>query len=211
MARRDAVEVFNLPSHEVTNFKLYYDQRSVSQSVVVSGRYVGPMPNFSLPPHFFKIIFRQLWVCWCGAPSLMRGWVCNLLVQFSVTLRAKSRRTHDHILLSHLRLLGSLLQLTELLQQHTYQNWASKSKSKLYYNWQSVGQSILDPLPVEVEVTLRLTVSQYVLVSSTLAGLATIYYFLLECFMFLGNMNSTVANSNKGRVFHVVWPVVLVI
>jgi hypothetical protein len=31
------------------------------------------------------------------------------------------------------------------------------------------------------EVTLRLTVSQYVLVSSTLVGLATRYYFLSEC------------------------------
>jgi hypothetical protein len=39
--------------------------------------------------------------------------------------------------------------------------------------------------PVEVEVTLRLTVSQsvsqYVLVSSTLVGLATTFYFLSEC------------------------------
>jgi hypothetical protein len=34
---------------------------------------------------------------------------------------------------------------------------------------------------VEVEVTLRLTVSQYVLVSSTLLGLATRYYFLSKC------------------------------
>jgi hypothetical protein len=34
---------------------------------------------------------------------------------------------------------------------------------------------------VEVEVTFRLTVSQYVLVSSTLVGLATRYYFLSEC------------------------------
>jgi hypothetical protein len=38
---------------------------------------------------------------------------------------------------------------------------------------------------VEVEVTLRLTVSQsvsqYVLVFSTLVGLATRYYFLSEC------------------------------
>jgi hypothetical protein len=33
----------------------------------------------------------------------------------------------------------------------------------------------------EVEVTLRLTVSQYVLVSSTLVGLTTRYYFLSEC------------------------------
>jgi hypothetical protein len=47
---------------------------------------------------------------WCVAPSLTRGWVCNLLVQLFlvlarvVTLGWKSRRTHDHILLSHLRL-----------------------------------------------------------------------------------------------------------
>jgi hypothetical protein len=32
------------------------------------------------------------------------GRVCNLIVQFAVTLRSKSHRTHDHILLSHLRL-----------------------------------------------------------------------------------------------------------
>jgi hypothetical protein len=44
------------------------------------------------------------------APSLTRGWVCNLPVQLflvlarAVTLGSKSRRTHDHILLSHLRL-----------------------------------------------------------------------------------------------------------
>jgi hypothetical protein len=44
----------------------------------------------------------------CGASSLMRGWVCNLLVQSAVTLRSKSHRTHDHIFLSHLRLLGPL-------------------------------------------------------------------------------------------------------
>jgi hypothetical protein len=40
----------------------------------------------------------------CGAPSLTRGRVCNLIVQFTVTLLSKSRRTHDHILLYHLRL-----------------------------------------------------------------------------------------------------------
>jgi hypothetical protein len=38
-----------------------------------------------------------------------------------------------------------------------------------------------DSVEVEVEVTLRLTVSQYVLVSSILVGLATRYYFLSEC------------------------------
>jgi hypothetical protein len=32
----------------------------------------------------------------CGAPFLTRGWVCNLLVQFAVTLRNKSHRTQGH-------------------------------------------------------------------------------------------------------------------
>jgi hypothetical protein len=44
------------------------------------------------------------------APSLTRGWICNLLVQLllgltkAVTLGSEFRRTHDHILVSHLRL-----------------------------------------------------------------------------------------------------------
>jgi hypothetical protein len=42
------------------------------------------------------------------APFLMRGRACNLLVQFVVILQSKSRITRDHILLSHLRLMGSL-------------------------------------------------------------------------------------------------------
>jgi hypothetical protein len=50
----------------------------------------------------------QLRISWCGAPSLTRGWVSNLLVQLllglarAVTLGSKPRSTHDHILLSHL-------------------------------------------------------------------------------------------------------------
>jgi hypothetical protein len=52
----------------------------------------------------------QLRVSWCGAPSLTRGRVCNLLVQLllglarAVTLGLKSRRIRNHILLPHLRL-----------------------------------------------------------------------------------------------------------
>jgi hypothetical protein len=44
------------------------------------------------------------------APSLTRGCACNLLIQLllglarTVTLGSKSRRTHDHTLMSHLRL-----------------------------------------------------------------------------------------------------------
>jgi hypothetical protein len=57
-----------------------------------------------------EISFRQLRVCYFVKPSLTRGRVCNLLVQLlldlarAATLGSKSRRTHGHILLSHLRL-----------------------------------------------------------------------------------------------------------
>jgi hypothetical protein len=56
------------------------------------------------------IFFRQLRVCYFVVPSLTRGRVCNSLYNCfwafarAVTLRAKSRRTHGNILLSHLRL-----------------------------------------------------------------------------------------------------------
>jgi hypothetical protein len=57
-----------------------------------------------------EISFRQLRLSYFVAPSLTIGWVCNLLVQLllglarAVSLGSKSRRTHGHILLSHLRL-----------------------------------------------------------------------------------------------------------
>jgi hypothetical protein len=50
------------------------------------------------------ITVRHLQSSCCGAPSLTRGLVCNLLVQFTVMLRSKSQRTRDHVSPSHLRL-----------------------------------------------------------------------------------------------------------
>jgi hypothetical protein len=69
-------------------------------------------PSRTRDQFFFllDISFRQSRVCYFVAPSLRRGRVCNLFVQLllglarAVTLGSKSRRTHDHILLSHLRL-----------------------------------------------------------------------------------------------------------
>jgi hypothetical protein len=58
----------------------------------------------------FFLLYWQLQASCRGAPSLTRGWICNLLVQLllglarAVTLWSGSRRTQDHILLSHLRL-----------------------------------------------------------------------------------------------------------
>jgi hypothetical protein len=51
----------------------------------------------------FFITVGNLRSSYRGAPSLTRGRVYNLLVQFAVTLQSRSLRTHD-ILLSHLRL-----------------------------------------------------------------------------------------------------------
>jgi hypothetical protein len=57
-----------------------------------------------------EIFFRQLTLYYFVTPSLTRGRICNLLVQLllglarAVTLGSKSRRTHGHILLFHLRL-----------------------------------------------------------------------------------------------------------
>jgi hypothetical protein len=55
-------------------------------------------------------IFKCMLLSSCGAPSLTRGRVCDLSVKLllgvtsDVTLRSKSRRTRDHILLVHLKL-----------------------------------------------------------------------------------------------------------
>jgi hypothetical protein len=57
-----------------------------------------PWPDFCYCQTFLVIM---LW----GALSLTRGRVWNLLEQFAATLRCKSRRIQDHILLSHLRLI----------------------------------------------------------------------------------------------------------
>jgi hypothetical protein len=83
--------------------KLICDRRSVGQSVLVSGSHPELMTRF-----LFSV--WQLRVSWCGAFSLTRGWVCNLHVELllglarATTHGPKFRRTHDHILLSHLRL-----------------------------------------------------------------------------------------------------------
>jgi hypothetical protein len=93
--------------------KLIYDLQSVGQSVLVSGTHLEPMTRFILSLWRLRVFLY-------GAPSLTRGWVCNLLVRLllgiarAVTLGSKSRRTHGHILLSHLRLLqpgGSFLRI----------------------------------------------------------------------------------------------------
>jgi hypothetical protein len=58
--------------------KLFYDQWSVGQSILVSGHHLGHATKFSIPS--MKFVFKQLRFFWYEAPSLTRE-VCNLLVQ----------------------------------------------------------------------------------------------------------------------------------
>jgi hypothetical protein len=82
--------------------KLGCDQRSVGQFVLVLGSHLELMTKF------FLFCLTTAGFLMFGT-SLTRGWVCNLLVQLllglarALALRSKSCRTHDYILLSHLR------------------------------------------------------------------------------------------------------------
>jgi hypothetical protein len=88
--------------------ELYYDGQSVGQSILVSSTHCGAATNF------FPLLlnfFRQLRVCWCGAPSLTRSQVCTFQflpgINSAAFLRSESHGTHEHSLLSlFLRLLN---------------------------------------------------------------------------------------------------------
>jgi hypothetical protein len=83
-------------------------------------------PIWSPWPDFFWV--WRLRFCWCGAPSLKRGWDSDLLVQWlldlvrAFTLASKFRRTHNLILLSHFRLpqeqVGPVLPQVSQSQSH---------------------------------------------------------------------------------------------
>jgi hypothetical protein len=78
--------------------KLYYDRRSVGQSVLLSGTHLGPVTKLS--------IFIQLKVCSCGALSLTRGRCCSLQLLLSlvseVFVVSEFLGTHYHISLSQI-------------------------------------------------------------------------------------------------------------
>jgi hypothetical protein len=78
---------------------------------------------------------RHLLSSCCGTPSLTRGRVCNLLLQFAVNLRSKSCRTHDHILLSRLRLYVTV-------SYDTSPTWRTRS---LYLTPQEQGVPVIPP------------------------------------------------------------------
>jgi hypothetical protein len=94
------------------------------------------------------IIVWQLRVCWFGVPSLTRGWVCRLqlllVLTSAVIFGSESHRTHGHILLSQIWdfPFRRLLWLTG--SRWRYWTPSHGSKSKLYYDRWSAGQSVLE-------------------------------------------------------------------
>jgi hypothetical protein len=80
--------------------ELYYDRRSV---LVCLGVRHSCCTRDQFSFLLYSSIFRQLRVCWCGAPSLTRKQVCSfqfLLGISSATFLRSESDTHEHILLS---------------------------------------------------------------------------------------------------------------
>jgi hypothetical protein len=72
------------PLHYIkSKSKLSYDRRSVGQSILVSGHQLGPATDLSFSS--MEIIIRYLPFFYYGAPSLTRGWVCNLRFPMDLT------------------------------------------------------------------------------------------------------------------------------
>jgi hypothetical protein len=80
----------------ISKFKLYCYRRSVGQCVLVSGPLLGAWPNFNFLS--LTISFSLLHV------GCTLWWEDRSLICSEITHWLESRRTHNHILLSHLRL-----------------------------------------------------------------------------------------------------------
>jgi hypothetical protein len=93
------------------------------------------------------ITVRQLRVCWCGALSLTRRWVCRLQLLLTlastVIFWSESRGTRDHILLSQIRDFPflRLLRLAGLRWRDSFPS-ASQSESQSQSYIATDGRSI---------------------------------------------------------------------
>jgi hypothetical protein len=123
-------------------FKLFCDRRSVGQSVLVSGYHRELMTRFLLLSDICGLHVA-------GRPPSREDSSAYLLIQFAVNFRSKPQRTHDHILLSHLRLLASLFVVS----------YYSRGCSGGIISGLHTGNS---ETQVKFKVTLRLTACQSV-------------------------------------------------
>jgi hypothetical protein len=139
------------------NLLCRYSPKSKSyywRSVCLGVRHTsGTRDHLFLP--VFCYYFRQLRVCWCGAPSLTRGQVCSfqLLLSFAsrVSLGSESRGIRNHVLFSHWDSPNLKCQVSEFISaRNTVSNYAPRhcvsaspeSKYKSHYDWRSVSQYV---------------------------------------------------------------------
>jgi hypothetical protein len=175
-----------------SSVRVFYPTTELSsQSYITTGGQSASLSwcqaSISSPWPDFRFVSEKLRVYWCGAPSLTRGWVRNLLVQLllglprAVTLESKSRRIHDDILLSNLRLSqpGGLCPRIYILQEQDGPAIPSGTGFPFvsFYDSQGYGGGILTCLHM-VQLNYqsqcynygRQSVGQSVLVSSTHLG-----------------------------------------
>jgi hypothetical protein len=93
---------YRIPIFHSSNFR--HKTVLISQSYVTTDGQLASLSWCQAPSRAQNQIFvtvRQLWVCWCGAPSLTRGWVCHLqllmVLASTVILRSESHRTQDYV------------------------------------------------------------------------------------------------------------------
>jgi hypothetical protein len=163
---------------------------SVGQSVLVSGAH-----NQSF------ITVRQLWACWCGAPSLTGGRVCSLqlilVLVSAIIIGSESRGTQwPYFGVSDSRLLqpegpGPHIYIPQE-QNCSVSPSGTGSPFRRLLLLAGLWWRYSNPLPhgagrhtrgskVEVKIMLRLTVSQSVCLGvETILELVTTYYFLSE-------------------------------
>jgi hypothetical protein len=128
--------------------KLSYNWRSVGQSALVAGHHLGPTTHFLPIPW---ILSRHLWCYDYRAPSLTRGWVCNIWLMLGLTsavsIGSEPRGSHDHALLSpfwHSQHWGP----GSCIYYHgntvaKFHPKVSPTQIQVTYDWRSVGLSVL--------------------------------------------------------------------
>jgi hypothetical protein len=138
ISKRDGCEYLKQVPYNWSYFTT--DVQSVSQYVLVSGTPLGPMTTI----YFFLFVCRNIALFFDLVHPLWReNWsvICCAFCQWS-----ESRRTHNHTLLSHLRVLGSLsvasyhsqgLRFTYSYPPPRGEFWGLGSR----YDWQSVSMS----------------------------------------------------------------------
>jgi hypothetical protein len=147
-------------------FKLYCNRRSVGQFVLASRPFWGPWPDINilcLKITSFLHVGRLLW------------WEDGSVICSAITHWLESRRTHNHILLSHLRLPqpggpgpfthipleyggsvippGTEFPFRHLLRLAGYgggptDNVLQSSRPEFRYDWRSFSQYVLVPSPL---------------------------------------------------------------